>query len=264
MSSNADNAMLIHAAAEARRFLDKYGVTSPSDIVLEDMACAEDIDVKIAPLNGAEAHLVRVGDVGSITISDRLCSKGLQRFAIAHELGHWCMHQGVSQKFFCSSEDMREYRNSGPELEANTFAGELLMPKQLIGAKLLSGEPSWDILQRITTDFGVAQISAAIRYVELAKQPVIAVFSDGRNVRWWRENRLRTDGLWLESQQPLAVDSVVYHAKDDLSHAPTLEQVPWEAWFPHVRAGDDRELFEIAARLDDDGTMLSLLWIPSW
>lgn len=264
MSNSADNAMLIHAAAEARRFLDKYGVTAPSEIVLEDLAFAEDIELKIAPLVGAEAHLVRVENVGSITVSDKLRCRGLQRFAIAHELGHWCMHQGVRQKFFCSADDMREYRNSGPELEANTFAGELLMPKHLIDTKQLADEPSWDHLQRFVKEFAVAPISAAIRYVELAKQPVIAVFSDGRNVRWWRENRQRTAGLWLDSEQELAVDSIAYHVRESAGQAPSLEQVPWEAWFPHVRAGDDRELFELAAPLDEEGTMLSLLWIPSW
>ncbi len=98
----------------------------------------------------------------------------------------------------------------------------------------------------------------------LAKQPVIAVFSDGRNVRWWRENRQRTGGLWLESQQSLAVDSVAYHVKDSPDHMPVLEQVPWDAWFPHVRSNGDSELFEIAAPMDDEGSMLSLLWMPSW
>lgn len=264
MNNSADNAMLIHAAAEARRFLNKYGVTSPKEIVLEDMAVGEDIELKIAPLAGAEAHLVRVDDVGSITISDKLRSRGLQRFAIAHELGHWCMHKGVRQKFYCSSDDMREYRNSGPELEANTFAGEVLMPKHLIAAKRLAEEPSWETIQWFVNEFEVSPISAAIRYVELAKQSVIAVFSDGRNVRWWRENRQRTGGLWLESQQSLAIDSIAYHLGSSTGNTPVLEQVPWDAWFPHVRANDDTELFELAAPLDDAGCMLSLLWMPSW
>lgn len=44
---------------------------------------------------------------------------------------------------------------------------------------------------------------------------------------------------------------------------PVLEPVPWDAWFPHVRSRDDAELFEIAAPLDDEGSVLSLLWMPS-
>ncbi len=264
MSSSADNAMLIHAAAEARRFLEKFGVTSPSEIALEDMAFAENVEVKIGPLPGAEAVLIRVDGVGTIKVSDRLRTRGLQRFAIAHELGHWRLHSAIRQEFFCSAEHLREYRNSGPELEANTFAGELLMPKQLAPGALLSGEPSWQALRELTEAFDVSPITAAIRYAELARQPIIAVFSNGRNVHWWKENRQRTAGLWLESQQPLAIDSVAYHAQSNTSHDITLEQVPWDAWFPHIRAEDDRELFEIAAPLDDEGTMLSLLWIPGW
>lgn len=32
--------------------------------------------------------------------------------------------------------------------------------------------------------------------------------------------------------------------------------------FPHITTYEDAELFELAAPLDDQGTMLSLLWIP--
>ena len=101
-----------------------------------------------------------------------------------------------------------------------------------------------------------------MRYVDLAKQPVMAVFSDGRNVKWWRENRPKMDGLWLESQQPLAQDSVAFH------HDPTAEvdhevvQVPWGAWFPHCQRDEDEELFELAVTVDDRGTIMSLLWAP--
>jgi hypothetical protein len=45
---------------------------------------------------------------------------------------------------------------------------------------------------------------------------------------------------------------------------PVLEQVPWDAWFPHVRSNGDSELFEIAAPMDDEGSILSLLRMPSW
>jgi hypothetical protein len=31
-----------------------------------------------------------------------------------------------------------------------------------------------------------------------------------------------------------------------------------------VRSNGDSELFEIAAPMDDEGSMLSLLWMPSW
>jgi hypothetical protein len=48
---------------------------------------------------------------------------------------------------------------------------------------------------------------------------------------------------------------------DDSDHG--LVQVPWVARFPHVPADDDAELFEFAAKIDDKGTMMSVLWVPS-
>jgi Zn-dependent peptidase ImmA (M78 family) len=204
-----------------------------------------------------------VDDVGSIMISNRLTDPGDRRFAIAHELGHWRMHGAISQLFFCTDSDMKEYRHSGQELEANTFASELLMPKAMIDLKTLTAEPSWDIVRGLSEKFSVAPISAAVRYAELAHQPVIAVFSDGRNVQWWRENRARMDGLWLESRQPISEQSVVYHEAGIGGADASLCQVPWEAWFPHINPREDEELWEFSACLDGKGTMLSLLWVPS-
>ncbi len=87
-----------------------------------------------------------------------------QRFTIAHEIGHYRLHviaEGIQQKYDCSTESMsvldgivsqnlslpectlpKGLNNSKPanldlrrrEIEANTFAAELLMPAHLIEA----------------------------------------------------------------------------------------------------------------------------------
>lgn len=71
------------------------------------------------------------------------------------------------------------------------------------------------------------------------------------------------DGLWLESQQPLAKDSVAYYHAEAGEKAPELIQVPWDAWFPHCRRDEEEELFELVATVDDRGTVMSLLWAPA-
>jgi len=255
--------LLLTAAAEATRLLHRYGITRPEEIALEDIAWDLGVEVAAGDLSGAEAHLVRVGEVGTIVLSDRLVNLGDRRFATAHELGHWRMHGANTQVFFCTDSDMREYRHNGQELEANTFASELLMPKFMLDLKAMRAEPAWSMIQGLSEQFAVSPITAAIRYAELAPQPVIAVFSDGKNVRWWRENRARMDGLWLESQQSISADSVVFYEVQEKRGDNALQQVPWEAWFPHIEAGEDDELWEFAAPLDDKGTMLSILWMPS-
>lgn len=257
------DALLLTAAAEATRLLQSFGIDQASEIQLDDIAWALGIEVMTGPLVGADARLVRCEENGTILVSDRLRKNGDRRFAIAHELGHWRMHGTVSQLFFCTEKDLREYRDSGQELEANTFASELLMPKAMISPDVLKAEPSWEIIRSISDGFAVSPISAAIRYAELAHQPVMAVFSNGENVHWWRENRSRMAGLWLESRQKISEESLVYHEAKQFTGDWSLQQVPWESWFPHIDADEDEELWEFATPLDEVGTMLSLLWVPS-
>jgi Zn-dependent peptidase ImmA (M78 family) len=213
---------------------------------------------------GAEAivaTLVRVGDVGSVVISDRLGKQGAKRFAIAHELGHWQMHLGLSQEFFCTAAQMREYRNSGPELEANTFAMELLMPSIMVERLPPAGEPDWKSVETLRDRFDVTLTAAVLRYVELSSPTMMAVFSDGGNVKWWRTNSPKVDGIWLASKQRISRDSVAHRvATGWTTDRVDFEPVPWDTWFPHVDPWGSG-IHELAIRVDGRGTIMSLIWL---
>lgn len=102
-----------------------------------------------------------------------------------------------------------------------------------------------------------------VRYADLTKQPVMVVFSNAGRVWWWRENRPKTENLWLQPKQELSDESVVFYQARGENEDHSLTAVPWDAWFPHIRADEDEELFEMAGRIDDRGTFMSVLWIPS-
>ena len=61
-----------------------------------------------------------------------------RRFTIAHELGHWYLHQSGQQSLFCRhgsvDEDPGADRPELPEIEveANWFAASLLMPAEMV------------------------------------------------------------------------------------------------------------------------------------
>ena len=157
---------------------------------------------------------------------------------------------------------MRKYEHSGPEIEANAFASELLMPKSMVNASILKAEPNLEMIRRLSHDFDVTLTAAAVRYVCLSRQPVMVVLSNGERVRWWRKNEDRMANLWLESEQRLSTCSVAADLRKNPSSTGTLQPVAWSAWFPHI---EDRgeEVFECSVRLFPYETILSLLWVPS-
>jgi len=132
MSNELPVAFLI-AEQKAGEIIEKYGIDSPEQIQLEDIAYDLGVRVLKGPLKGAAARLVRFGNTATIRVSDTETYEARKRFSIAHELGHFILDHGRSLEFVCNEIDMLDWhQEEGHEQIANTFAGELLLPKALI------------------------------------------------------------------------------------------------------------------------------------
>ena len=77
---------------------------------------------------------------------------GRDRFTIAHEVGHYLMHNSNVTLARLGKEKVQAYMD--PEWQANTFAAELLMPINLIDTT--------DV-KKIAEKFGVSYSAASIR-----------------------------------------------------------------------------------------------------
>src|SRR5690606_38966265 len=61
-----------------------------------------------------------------------------RRFTIAHEIGHYCLHLSDSKRGFVDTKTTMSRSESYWDIyesQANSFAAELLMPKQLISSE---------------------------------------------------------------------------------------------------------------------------------
>ena len=78
---------------------------------------------------------------------------GRHRFTIAHELGHYILHQdGVKMCRIAGNERLVAYLD--PEWQANTFASAILMPKHLI-----DGMAAYEISIKCGTSSQAAEIA---------------------------------------------------------------------------------------------------------
>lgn len=108
-------------------------------------------------------------------------SENHQRFSLAHEIGHYLLHSfdgqlhmdGNMGVFFRSSQDgitsSNKSYNLKIEREANVFAAELLMPKDLLESEVNSRYQSIDmtLVEELSKTFAVSQVAMAIRMREV-------------------------------------------------------------------------------------------------
>lgn len=107
-------------------------------IEVRKVAAHLDIDVRLAPTKeDVSGALIVDGDRAYIAVNDTH-HINRQRFTIAHEIGHFRLHDTGDRIHF--DEDFRVYSRDGrsslaidsKEIEANQFAAELLMPTHLL------------------------------------------------------------------------------------------------------------------------------------
>lgn len=89
-----------------------------------------------------------------------------QLFTLAHELGHFFLHKDEAEEFVdgdfvMNRDDDTKYTQE--ELEANEFAGNLVMPEGMIRAKLGDKTPDDEAVLGLARNFQVSPLAMAIR-----------------------------------------------------------------------------------------------------
>ena len=137
------NHQSVKPVERARKFLTRYQVTGyPTP--LESLAKRAGAQLRFQPLDGELSGMIFIkNDVPIIGINS-LHHPNRQRFTIAHELGHLDMHREMITAEVHVDKNfpglMRDTVSaSGTELieiQANQFAAELLMPRDVLEAEI--------------------------------------------------------------------------------------------------------------------------------
>jgi len=258
LRSGLDN--LSRARDAASSLVKRFVFKRPEDIIVEDIAMARGVFVVEGHLKGSEARLVRKNDKGVIRVRADLPNSGRKRFAVAHELGHWELHGDISQFHVCTGADLMNYSGSVPELEANVFAGELLMPTVLFRPMCRILEPGLDAIMDLATKFSTSLTSTAVRFTEENKENCIVVFSEHGKVTWWRAKE-NSPSTWIDSRQKIHENSCAWECFHDGITRTRMRRVPSEAWFQSLSYGKRMEVYEQSMKLGNYSAVLTLLWI---
>lgn len=126
-----------HIKNKANSVLKKYGCGDKRNLLFH-IARDNDIEVMEADLYEISGALRKENNNWRIYIN-RQDSPTRQRFTLAHELGHYFMHRDKRPEFIDGGFVMQRMESSKyeeEELEANEFAGNLIMPETEISERL--------------------------------------------------------------------------------------------------------------------------------
>ncbi|MGE4587961.1 MAG: ImmA/IrrE family metallo-endopeptidase [Acidaminococcaceae bacterium] len=145
-----------------------------------------------------------------------------ERFTLAHEIGHLLMHY---DSYICKQDCFYIYKTQNDkELEANDFAGQLLLPKQAVVNILEKNDLTFQLIKQIAEKYNISLLVAAISLTKLFRFDAIFLVHDGKKVFW----KVRSKDCYLEI--PGFVDEQVLARKTNAKNTQIKGNVNPQFW----------------------------------
>ena len=210
-------------------------------------------------LDGAMARLLVHGRRAVIRLSNRVAQVEAQRFSVAHELGHLVMRHPAPPALALAARAVERPVDREVETEANAFAAELLMPEADVRSRLCETSLTLALAGTIGMDMGVSVVAAALRCVELTRDPSAIVLVEHGRIAWIAT----AGGLRTGYRRGMRVDpeamAMRLASADGIAGASS--PVPARVW--RVRdGGDDLVVNEEAVRVPEQNAVLALVTAP--
>ena len=175
------------AVTTARSFLAEFGVDAGTR--LHEIAPQLGLRVVEVDSESFDGALLRVvGEPrGTVALRRTIAEAGRKRFTLAHEMGHYLLPNQQDALRPCVPTEIESWssENAGYEIDANTFAAEVLMPRERL-AGALKAAPSFASAQKIAAELGASLTAVSVRLVELSSFRVALVVSRNGRSEWYR------------------------------------------------------------------------------
>ncbi|PYN89993.1 MAG: ImmA/IrrE family metallo-endopeptidase [Candidatus Rokuibacteriota bacterium] len=235
--------------------LGELGIREPRDIHIEAIAEYCGATILYQPLEGSEARILGYRDRAIITVNSA-APLGRRRFSAGHELGHWMCDRGKIA--FSCTENMlaREWADDNPEVRANQFSAELLLPQPMFVATAKNLEMTFATVRQLSETFQTSLTATAIRLVEFGSFPAMVICSDAERRRWFRRGPDVPGVLWPHER--VSRLTMAHDVLSGMATPPGPTDVSADAWFGH-RDARRYAIREDSIRITRD-LVLTLLW----
>ncbi len=256
-------ALLVTANHFAPRHMENGTRLNVDEVIetinLETLAwLAGKLRIRLGGLSGAEGRIVATASHGGVIRVASDSNLGRFRFTIAHELGHFVLHQNSNINRTFETKHFTVWNKATEEAEANYFAAELLMPEFLFKSRC-KGKPSIALLDALAEEFRTSLIATAFQFWEYSNEPIALVLSNGWDMKSYRPFK---DG-WPKIQygrihEDSAAGERLAGKSEDSGR---MVRTPAYAWLEDFEDSHDKDIMEDSRCLDYYDRTVTLLWI---
>ena len=234
---------------------------SPPDLA---SLCKElGLRIQEVPAKGFDGALVRSksGQKGIIAVKASIREASRKRFTVAHEIGHFVIPHHRLLKNVCDEKkiDSFDSRLNRPEIEANEFAAELLLPSALLAKRFNLKELSLPEISAVATEFETSLTATVRSFLRLTALPCAMVWSSDNQARWCA--RSDTFRFFLPLAELPAEGSFAAGLFKGRMVPSDFAAVPAEAWLDRQADESVETLLEHSIYLPNYNSVLTLLWL---
>jgi Zn-dependent peptidase ImmA (M78 family) len=240
--------------------IDRLGVRGKPDLT----AIANKLGIRIREVDseGFDGALVRVpGRRGAIiAVKASLPETARKRFTIAHEIGHFVL-PGHDSFEVCSAKTLETWSTGvpQPELEANEFAAELLLPTKHVRSMLGQRFPDFSAIRRTASEYETSLTATIRKFLRLTEHACAMVWSKNGQIVWSKRSEAFTLSVRRGKLDPSTRASGLFVSRKQ--EEPGFEGRPSHLWLkPPGDATVDR-IMECSVHLPHYDSVLTLLWI---
>ncbi|MEC7771847.1 MAG: ImmA/IrrE family metallo-endopeptidase [Bacteroidota bacterium] len=222
------------------------------------------------PLNNADGKIIRGKTRTIIKVNSSIPYPERIRFVVAHELGHYFLHDKLeihtdNSRTLNWFKIEKQAKRGVQEFEANDFASEFLMPEILFRQFVYNKTFTPSLIKEISTRFQTSLTSVIYRLLSLDIAPILVVFITDGVVRYWRKSPdLRG---WVKDITKLSPpeDSVAKEYLDAnyefvYKGDEKAQEISRSTWFQLYENQEDSDFLEYCIPTKQYKTIISVIW----
>ena len=259
-------------ALKAVKLLEEIGFDEITQMPMDIFVSGLGATLIEESLTNCDGKIIKGRKKTLIKINSDIPYEGKKRFTIAHEIGHYLLHEKLeihnensnTLNWFMTTEN--QAKQGIQEKEANEFATELLMPSKIFQKEAQSKAFSPELIKSLSDRFKTSITSTLFRYCELKDlHPIFIVFIYNGTVKYWKKSQ----DLYVKVKDIVKlkppVDSVAQEYIDAnyefiYSGKEKAQSIEKSTWFELDQYTKNTPFFEYCIPTKQYKTLISVIW----